>query len=379
LRTLIVSDLHLGARSGSDVLRRPGVDDALLDALEGVDRLVLLGDALELRQGTVREVLDRARPALARLGGRLGERPVVLVPGNHDHALAADWLARRGEPLGLEQRCSPSEASYIAHACADMLAPASVEIAYPGLWLADGIYAMHGHQLDLHMTVPTLERLAVAASGRAALARRRRWDDARSVDDYEAVVAPVYAWAHAAAQTGRASETVNGGGTVKGWVALGPGRRRALRARVLPALFPLAVRALNAAGVGPLRSELTISELRRAGLRAMSEVVQRLAIDARHVVFGHTHRAGMVPDDVPAEWLTPNGVQLHNTGAWVYSPTFSRGPESPYWPGTAVIVDDGRAPRLARLLADRSADELAAPRARAPARAEPVSPPPTRA
>jgi hypothetical protein len=382
LRTLVVSDLHLGARSGSDVLRRPGVDDALLDALDGVDRLVLLGDAFELRQGTVREVLARARPVLERLGARLGERPVVLVPGNHDHALAAEWLERRDEPLGLEQRCAAAEASRIAQTCAELLAPAPVEVAYPGLWLGDGVYAMHGHQLDLHMTVPTLERLAVAGSGRVALARRRRWDDARSVDDYEAVVAPVYAWAHAAAQTGQASETVNGGGTVKGWSAFSPGHKRALRARVLPALFPLAVRALNAAGVGPLRSELTVSELRRAGLRAMSEVVERLAIEARHVVFGHTHRAGMLPDDVPAEWLTPNGVQLHNTGAWVYSPTFSGGPESPYWPGTAVIIDDppspgagGDAPRLLRLLADRSADELAARRPRS----TPLSPPPARA
>jgi UDP-2,3-diacylglucosamine pyrophosphatase LpxH len=377
LRTLVVSDLHLGARSGSDVLRRPGVDHALLDALEGVERLVLLGDTLELRQGTVREVLERARPVLQRLGARLGERPVVLVPGNHDHALAADWLARRAEPLALEQRCAPAAASYIAQACADLLAPAPVELAYPGLWLADGVYAMHGHHLDLHMTVPTLERLAVAGSGRVALAGRRRWDDARSVDDYEAVVAPVYAWAHAAAQTGQASDTIDGGGTVKGWSALTAAARRPLRSRVLPALFPLAVRALNVAGVGPLRSELTVSELRRAGLRAMSEVVERLEIDSRHVVFGHTHRGGMLPDDVPAEWLTPNGVQLHNTGSWVYSPTFSRGPETPYWPGTAVIVDDDAAPRLVRLLTHRSADELAAARPGAPPK--PLSPPPTRA
>jgi UDP-2,3-diacylglucosamine pyrophosphatase LpxH len=373
LRTLVASDLHLGARAGSDVLRRPGVLDALLGALDGVDRLVLLGDTFEFRQGGTAEVLERARPVLAALGERLGERPVTLVPGNHDHALATDWLARRAEPLGLEQRCAPAEASFLAVAAASMLAPAPVEIAYPGLWLAEGTYATHGHYLDLHMTVPTLERLAVTGSGRLALAPGRRWDDARSADDYEAVVAPVYAWAHAAAQTGRASEIVNGGRTVKAWSALRPARRRPLRARLLASAFPLAVRALNAAGFGPLQRELSSSELRRAGLRAMSEVVERLEVDARHVIFGHTHRAGMLPDDAPAEWLTPNGARLHNTGSWVYSATFSDGPESPYWPGTAMVVDGAAPPLLVALLADRAAVALAAERepalSRQPARA----------
>ncbi len=365
MRSLVVSDLHLGAHSGSDVLRRPGVTDALLEALDGVDQLVLLGDTLEFRQGAMRDVLERARPVLERLGERLGARPVVLIPGNHDYALAAEWLARRAGPLGLEQRTAPAEASFAADACAALLAPAPVEIAYPGVWLAEGTYATHGHYLDLHMTVPTLERLAVAGSGRIALAGRRRWDDVHTPDDYEALVTPIYAWAHAAAQTGQASDTIDGGHTVRAWSALTPGGRPALRSRVLPALFPLAVRALNAAGVGPLRSELSMAELRRAGLRAMSEVVERLQIPARHVVFGHTHRAGMLPDDVAAEWLTPNGVRLHNAGSWVFSATFARGPESPYWPGTAVIVEQDAAPRVVRLLADRSPAELA-PRRNAP-------------
>jgi hypothetical protein len=140
-------------------------------------------------------------------------------------------------------------------------------------------------------------------------------------------------------------------------------RAAGLRAQALAAGFPIAVGALNAAGLGPLRSELSGRELRRAGLRSMSEVVERLAIRARHVVFGHTHRAGVLDGDVAAEWLTPNGVQLHNTGSWVYSQTFlsSGDPSSPYWPGSAVLIDDGAPPRLLRLLADRPAAELTGP------------------
>jgi predicted phosphodiesterase len=357
-RTLVISDLHLGSRSGTDVLRREGVLEALLEALEQVDRLVLLGDTLELRHGGAPAVLESARAVLERLGAWLGGRPVVLVPGNHDHALASAWLENRSGPLGLEQRFTPQEASAGAAAAAAMLAPAHVELAYPGLWLADGVYAWHGHYLDVHMTVPTIERLAVAVSGRIGLDGGRRWDDAHSLEDYESLIAPVYAWAHAAARSGRASDAVQGGRTVKGWEALRPGRGRALRARALPVVFPWLVRGANAAGLGPLRSELSIEELRRAGLRAAAATVERLGIDARHVVFGHTHRAGMLDGDEGAEWLTPNGVHLHNTGSWVFSRPFSRGPQSPYWPGTAVIVEDGVAPRLVALLGDRSAAQL---------------------
>ena len=359
-RTLLVSDLHLGSRAGSDVLRREGVLEALLDALEGVDRLVLLGDTLELRQGDARAVLGRARAVLERLGERLGGRQVVVVPGNHDHALINAWLERRTRPLELAERCSPSEASFVAQSLAELLAPAAVEVAYPGLWVTEGVYAMHGHYLDLHMTVPTIERLAVAISGRVALDGGRRWDDVRSVDDYEAVISPVYAWVYAAAQSGRASDTVEGGRTVKAWNALRPSRAGALRSRAFPLAFPWALRAANAAGLGPLRGELSMAELRRAGLRAASIVVERLAIDARHVIFGHTHRAGMLETDEPAEWLTPNGARLHNCGSWIFSSTFASGPQSPYWPGTAVLVKDGEPPRLLTLLAGRSGEQLGA-------------------
>ena len=46
--TLIVSDLHLGQRPGRDVLRSPVARRRLLDALDDVDRLLLLGDIVEL-------------------------------------------------------------------------------------------------------------------------------------------------------------------------------------------------------------------------------------------------------------------------------------------------------------------------------------------
>ena len=359
-RTLVVSDLHLGSRAGNDVLRHDAALAALQEALEDVDRLVLLGDTLELRQGSVPDVLARSRHVLERIGAWLGDREIVLVPGNHDHALITGWLERRDRPLGLEQRWEPVEASFAAQATAALLAPASVEVAYPGLWLADGVYATHGHYLDLHMTVPTIERVAVAMSGRIALDGSRRWDDVHSPDDYEAVLAPVYAWVQAAAQSGRSSPTVEGGRTVGAWQALrgSKARTRALRARALPLAFPWLVRGANALGLGPLRTDISLDALRSGGLRAMATTIERLRIDARHVIFGHTHRTGPFPDDELAEWLTPNGVRLHNTGSWVHTRAFAgRGVESPYWPGGAILVEDGKPPALLRLLDERVAAE----------------------
>lgn len=362
-RTLVISDLHLGDRAQGDVLRREGVADALARALDGVDRLVLLGDSLELRNRPAAEVLEAAAPVLARLGDELGGRPVVVVAGNHDHALIERWLAQHREPLDLDHRFSAQDGSDLAASFAAALGEAAVEFAYPGLWLREDVYATHGHYLDVHMTVPTFERLAIAASGRLALSRNRRWNDVRSPADYEALLAPIYAWMHAAAQSGRPGPMTGGGGTLRAWNVL---RGRSFAAQALATGFPIAVGALNVAGLGPVRGDLSSAALTGAGLRAMSEAVERLRIRARHVIFGHTHRAGPVAGDAEADWLTPNGVQLHNTGSWVYTDTFLRDgdPANPYWPGTAIAIDDGAPPRALRLLADRAPAGLSS---RAPA------------
>ena len=116
MRTLIVSDLHLGSVSGSDVLRRAELRAPLLEAVSEVDRLVLLGDVLELRHGPPREAMAAARPFFEDLGRALAGRELVIIAGNHDHALVEPWLARRGEedepaPLGVEQLLDPAQVS----------------------------------------------------------------------------------------------------------------------------------------------------------------------------------------------------------------------------------------------------------------------------
>ena len=96
MRTLVISDLHLGSITRRDVLRRPAALQALLGALDGIDRLVLLGDTIELLEGAPRRAMRAARPVLEEIGWAMGRgREVVLVPGNHDHALIRPWLRAR--------------------------------------------------------------------------------------------------------------------------------------------------------------------------------------------------------------------------------------------------------------------------------------------
>jgi hypothetical protein len=359
MRTLVISDLHLGLRTEADVLRRPAAREALTARLADVDRLVLLGDTLELRHGPVRDALRAAEPAMRAIGDALptGAR-VVLVPGNHDHALAAGWHEARERtkappPLGLEQRTTPRRASHAAAALARALAPAEVEVAYPGVWLRDDVYATHGHYLDAHGTIPTFERLAAGLMSRLSGAVPAT---GAAPDDYEAVLAPIYAWIDSAAQRARPGRAAAGSGqAVKLWKALAGEGQRPLRARALGAAFPLAILAVNRAGLGPVRPDLRGPELRRSALVAMGEAAGRLGLAPAHLVFGHTHRTGSLPGDDPAEWRTPAGTLLHNTGNWVFETHFmgSGGPgSSPYWPGGAIALHADGPPRLERLLTD---------------------------
>jgi hypothetical protein len=115
--------------------------------------------------------------------------------------------------------------------------------------------------------------------------------------------------------------------------------------------IPGAVAALNVLGLGPFRATLTGEELRRSGLLAMAQVADALAPGAEHLLFGHTHRPGPLPGDDPAEWVTPSGTRLWNSGSWLHEGALVRtGRDSPYWPGTVIEVVDDDAPRVLNVL-----------------------------
>jgi hypothetical protein len=74
-------------------------------------------------------------------------------------------------------------------------------------------------------------------------------------------------------------------------------------------------------------------------------------VGARHVIFGHTHRAGPLPGDIASEWQTAGGISMLNTGSWVHDPSWvGERPAGPYRPGFAALVRDDDDPRLINLL-----------------------------
>ena len=75
MRTLVVSDLHIGAGHGRAALDDDAVVNTLAQAAAGADRLILLGDVIEMRQRPVRDALAAASRVLPRVvaGDRRGE------------------------------------------------------------------------------------------------------------------------------------------------------------------------------------------------------------------------------------------------------------------------------------------------------------------
>jgi predicted phosphodiesterase len=376
VRTAVVSDFHLGGLSGADVAREGTPLAALIEAISDVDRLVLLGDVVELRERPLADALEVTRPVFEEIGRAMAGRPVVLVPGNHDHALAEPWLARlrlAGEELPAEAEWPVEPGDGAAARIAAYMPDSELTLAYPGLRLREDVYATHGHYLDLHLTVPRLESIAASAMGRLTKLGR----SARSAADYEIILAPLYAFYAGLAQGASAGALARGSSFSRTvWSRASDGRAPdapSADAAAVPAggpanarerasaaatrfllgrvTIPGAVATLNVLGLGPFRATLTGEELRRSGLEAMARVAEALAPGAPHVIFGHTHRPGPLERDDPAEWTTPSGTQLWNSGSWLHEGAFLRaGRASPYWPGTVLTLDDEGPPRVENVL-----------------------------
>lgn len=359
MRTAIVSDLHLGNAFGEDLLRDAVIRRVLLEEIATADRLVLLGDVLELRELPLATVLKISRPFFEALGDAMSGRQIVLVPGNHDHRLAEPLLERvafAGEPLGLEQR---SEAiGETAARIAGWLGSAKLEVAYPGVWLRDDVYAIHGHYMDCHMTLPRLECVTAAAVMRAS----GPLPGSAAPADYERVLRPAYGFTFALAQAGLARRATRP--SERAWRAISrrnraPGRaRRAALRLAVAAGVPATVWSVNRLLRADFDADLSAAAITNSGIAAATEMVARLDLQAAHVVTGHTHRGG--PGEDEGDWGLPGGGRLHNTGSWVFASAFHHPgtPPSPYWPGTVTWLTDDGPPRRVRLLLDHPRDEL---------------------
>jgi predicted phosphodiesterase len=371
MRTLIVSDLHLGAGSDTDLLRWERFREPLLEAIADADRVILLGDVIELRDRPLADALELARPFFEALAEGAPGSEIVVVPGNHDHHLLEEWLVERrlrdAGPLGLEQTAEIADSGPLGAAAAAL--QGRISLAYPGLWVRPGVYATHGHYLDRHLTIPTFERLAVAAVERALGPPADLRQDPLEApsgptdpEEYERAQAPVYAFLFALAQ-GASAEGRTPGPSARIWAAMSGGATRAqkLRGWLLGSVaVPGAVGVANRLGLGPVKPDLSPGAISRAGIAAIDEVVTRLGIEADHLIFGHTHRRGPLVDE--PGWAAANGTKLLNSGSWVHMPgLLGKAPaaNSAYWPGTVVEVDDEGPPRARLLLEHLSRAELA--------------------
>jgi UDP-2,3-diacylglucosamine pyrophosphatase LpxH len=340
VRTLVVSDLHLGARIRTCVLTQREPLSRLLEALDGVDRLVLLGDVVELLERRGSDAMHVAEPVLRALGRSMGPgREITLVPGNHDRALVRRWIRAHGPALAADT-VIPLDATPALAQVASWLAPATASVRYPGVWLSDRVWATHGHYLDRHL-------LPEAAFGvaRGLLGRLPR--DGATPSDYElaggvsvtstealltrTLPRPVATLVEDLAELGRASTMP-----------------RAHRRLLHPRMARVIAMVLG-------------TQMRRASIPALARVVHRLGIGAEWVVFGHVHRLGPLIGDRLEQWRGPGGrPRIANSGSWVYEPLLVHRarPPHPYWPGGAIVVDGDLDPVAVGLLDDLPATAL---------------------
>ena len=362
MATALVSDLHLGTVLDIDLARRDEVRERLVAAVEGADHVVVLGDLLELRQGPVARVLELAEPFLDALAGAVDGRRLTVVPGNHDYQLAERWIASgrlEGAELAAEAEWPVEPGDDLPGRIAARLPGADVRLAYPGFRPRPDVYVTHGHYLDVHLTVPRIETLAASAIARI-MGRAR---GGGTVADYEAVLGPLYALLYGLGQGASSGSLRRSGGVSRRvWDRVNGTRGNRLAGLLLGRVtIPGAVAAMNRAGLGPFSAELSGAELRRAGLRAIRQVVEDLGVQADHVIFGHTHRAGPLPGDDLGEWRLPGGGQLWNSGCWLDEPALMRGAagSSPYAPGYVIRIPDEGPPELENVLVPR--DQSSAP------------------
>jgi UDP-2,3-diacylglucosamine pyrophosphatase LpxH len=332
VRTLVVSDLHLGARLRRDVLRRPEALKALLDALEGVERLVLLGDAVELLEGREAQAMKVAEPVLRELGARVGgQGEVIVVPGNHDIALVESWLRAQRTPLAVDAAIGLDATPLLAR-LGSWLEPARVRVHYPGVWLSERIWATHGHYLDRHLLPESAYGIARGLLGRVP-------SGGATPIEYERAGGPSLTRLEALLTRWLPRP----GASVVDDVA------ELLRAATMPRV----PRRLLDHRLAPLTAMLLGVQMRRASIPALARVVHRLGVDADWVIFGHVHRRGPLAGDDPRRWRGPGGrPRIVNTGSWVYEPLLVHraGASHPYWPGGAILLDDGLEPQPIGLL-----------------------------
>jgi len=228
-----------------------------------------------------------------------------------------------------------------------------VRVHYPGVWLADRLWATHGHYLDRHLLPESGYGVARGLLGRVPR-------DGATPAEYERSRSTSFARLEAVLTR-----------TPRPLAAAWDDLIEVARAATMPGMdrrMPGMDRRVPRRRLSPLTALLLGLQMRRASLPALGRVVHRLGVDADWVVFGHVHRCGPLPGDDLRRWRGPGGrPALANTGSWVYEAQLLHHarPPHPYWPGGAIRIDADGAPRAVGLLDHLGATVLHPPQTRA--------------
>lgn len=368
MRSLVISDTHLGAWTGDDLLAYPWARETLRPQLEQADEVVLLGDFVDLLFATTEHAFERADGFVELLAQTLASKRLVWLAGNHDHHI----LVRRLEAL-IELRVATGqpdeelaaqwqERFYFEAFLRRRLPRTEIAFAYPSCRVGE-VMLSHGHYLDGEVRGSVPNRLLQGgfwrlAGGRAATP---------TVEEYEAALIPISELLFVEAQLprGAAAEQriqadlrriahVTELVTAPAQAIARLGRSLARRLHGNPGSQPPAAEYTIARVVAPGASVLP-------SVRAYARVCRNLGWDrdARWFVFAHTHQ--------PLSGITLDGAsapRFWNTGSWIYEPP--AGSVAEYldyldhnWPGSVIVIDSaecGGEPQLIELLAsDRSA------------------------
>jgi hypothetical protein len=249
------------------VLRRPVALERLLGALDGIDRLVLLGDVVELGHRLHRrDPLTAATPVLREIGAHMGPgREIGVVPGNHDSVMVRQWALQRGPELGLCDEV-PLDATPSLAAVTEPLGATNVRVSYPGFWVREDVWATHGHYLDRHL-IP--ESTFGLPRGRLAHGGAPSGGGVRPID---------YELARRVESQGLLGHLIN--------------RPVAIVLEHLAELTRYGSRLLRYINLTPITVWALDLQVRRAAVPAMVEASTRLGVDAHSVIFGHVHRRG---------------------------------------------------------------------------------------
>jgi len=395
MRALVISDTHLGAWTGEDLLAEDAYLQRLVPHLDEVDELIILGDLYDLLFGSVTDAFNAGSGLFDAVRERLQGKRFVFVAGNHDHR----FVVREAEDL-LEMELATGRADdalrkEVAAGQAfrrffeQRMEGVEIDVSYPTYRFHD-VLLTHGHYLDPHARLagPLGSRIltralwAIASGGPEQL---------RTADDYESIITLLTEMLYTIAQLPHGTTAQRNVFRTQGHIARGvhvaTSPLRALegavgwareRARRTPGSEPPAEvsysdflreqaeeseRRIKRSAPGAARDlpGYTIARTVRPGdpgagaLDAVAQVASNLGWDKQvdKIVFAHTHQP--LAD---AQVELTGSVRYWNTGSWIYEPDL--GSHDAYvrylrngWPGTAIVIDsDEECPRLIAPLED---------------------------